>query len=45
MLRGLRSSPRYQIDGAGKGIGRPVRAVQHHAHIVPCLAENDAVGR
>ena len=37
--------PRYQTTALAKELGRPVRAVQHHyAHIVSCLAENDAAG-
>ena len=37
--------PRYRTTALAKELGRPVRAVQHHyAHIVSCLAENDAAG-
>lgn len=37
--------PRYQTTALAKELGRPVRAVQHHyAHIVSCMAENDAAG-
>ena len=37
--------PRYRTAALAKELGRPVRAVQHHyAHIVSCLAENDAAG-
>lgn len=37
--------PRYRTTALAKELGRPVRAVQHHyAHIVSCLAENNAAG-
>lgn len=37
--------PRYQTTALAKELGQPVRAVQHHyAHIVSCMAENDAPG-
>lgn len=37
--------PRYQTTALAKELGQPVRAVQHHyAHIVSCMAENDAAG-
>ena len=37
--------PRYRTTALAKELGRPVRAVQHHyAHIVSCMAENDAAG-
>lgn len=37
--------PRYQTTALAKELGKPVRAVQHHyAHIVSCMAENDAAG-
>ena len=37
--------PRYQTTALAKELGKPVRAVQHHyAHIMSCMAENDAAG-